>query len=73
MLGLQTTAGVTPAIVARLQSAVAKILREPEMTERMITLGIHLQEDGTASYARFMKDDLERYRSVVEAIHMQVK
>jgi hypothetical protein len=36
-------------------------------------LGIHLQEDGTASYARFMKDDLERYRSVVEAIHMQVK
>jgi tripartite-type tricarboxylate transporter receptor subunit TctC len=73
MLGLQTTAGVTPAIVVRLQSAVAKILREPEMTERMITLGIHLQEDGTASYARFMKDDLERYRSVVEAIHMQVK
>lgn len=73
MLGLQTTAGVTPAIVARLQSAVAKILREPEMTERMVTLGIHLQENGTASYARFMKDDLERYRSVVEAIHMQVK
>src|SRR5271170_5728573 len=58
MLGLQTTAGVTAAIVARLQSAVAKILREPEMTERMVTLGIHLQEDGTASYARFIKGDL---------------
>ena len=34
MLGLQTSAGVPPAIVAKLQSAVAKILREPEMAQR---------------------------------------
>ena len=43
------------------------------MTERMVTLGIHLRENGTASYAQFMKDDLERYRSVVQAIHMEAK
>ncbi len=73
MLGLQSSAGVPPAIVARLQSAVAKILREPEMAQRMITLGIHLQENGTASYAQFMKDDLERYTAVVNAFHLQSK
>jgi tripartite-type tricarboxylate transporter receptor subunit TctC len=73
VLGLQSSAGVPQGIVARLQSAVAKILREPEMTERMVTFGIHLQEDGTASYAQFMKDDLERYTRVVNAVRLQAK
>jgi tripartite-type tricarboxylate transporter receptor subunit TctC len=73
VLGLQSVAGVPPAIVARLQSAVAKILREPAMAERMTTLGIHLQENGTAAYAQFMKDDLERYKRVVAAVHLQGK
>jgi tripartite-type tricarboxylate transporter receptor subunit TctC len=73
MLGLQTSAGVPPAIVARLQSAVAKILREPAMAERMVTLGIHMQENGTASYAKFMTDDLERYTKVVDEFHLQIK
>jgi tripartite-type tricarboxylate transporter receptor subunit TctC len=71
ILGLQSSAGVAPAIVARLQSAVAKILREPEIAERMITLGIHLKENGTGAYAQFMRDDIERYTSVVETLHLR--
>ena len=39
-LGLQSSAGVPPTIVAKLQSAVAKILREPDIAERLKTLGI---------------------------------
>jgi hypothetical protein len=31
---------VPPTIVAKLQSAVAKILREPDIAERLKTLGI---------------------------------
>jgi tripartite-type tricarboxylate transporter receptor subunit TctC len=73
MLGLQSSAGVPPAIVARLQSATAKILREPELAARMVTLGIHLQENGTAAYAKFMQDDLDRYTKVVNEFHLQIK
>jgi len=73
MLGLQSSAGVPPAIVARLQSAVAKILREPEMAERMKTLGIHMAENGTAAYAKFMQDDLDRYTKIVNEFHLQIK
>ena len=40
VLGLQSWAGVPPTIVAKLQSAVAKILREPDIAERLKTLGI---------------------------------
>jgi tripartite-type tricarboxylate transporter receptor subunit TctC len=73
MLGLQSSAGVSPAIVAKLQGAVAKILREPEMAERMKTLGIHMAENGTAAYAKFMQDDLKRYSDVVNEFHLQIK
>jgi len=71
MLGLQAPAGVSPAIAARLQSAIAKILREPEMAKRMVTLGLDLQENGTDNYARFMKDDLERFTGVVKRLNLQ--
>jgi tripartite-type tricarboxylate transporter receptor subunit TctC len=73
MLGLQAPAGLASDVVARLQQAVAKILREPAMAERMTTLGIHMAENGTAAYARFMAEDLDRYAKVVEAYHLQIK
>ena len=73
VLGLQSSAGVPAPIVAKLQAAVAKVLREPEIAERLKTLGIHLAENGTAAYAKFMQDDLDRYTKVVEEFHLQIK
>jgi len=73
MLGLQSAASTPSAIVAKLQSAVAKILREPEVAERMKTLGIHMAENGTAAYAKLMEDELDRYTKVVEEFHLQIK
>jgi len=55
------------------QSAVAKILRAPEIADRLKTLGIHLAENGTAAYAKFMQDDLDRYTKVVKEFHLQIK
>jgi tripartite-type tricarboxylate transporter receptor subunit TctC len=73
MIGLQAPAGTPAPIVARLQAAVAKALREPGMAERMTTLGIELQENGTAHYTQFIKDDLDRYRTEVRKLNLQVK
>jgi tripartite-type tricarboxylate transporter receptor subunit TctC len=73
MLGLQGPAGMSPKVVERLQSAVAKIMREPAMVERMAILGMNLQEDGTANYARFMKDDLDRYAKVIDRLGLKGK
>jgi tripartite-type tricarboxylate transporter receptor subunit TctC len=71
MIGLLGPAGMPPAIVVRLQSAVAKILRE--IAARLVTLGIHMEENGTASYVKFLHDDLARYTTVVNAVHLQMK
>ena len=73
MLGLQFPAGVEPAIVARLQGAVAKILREPAVAERMVTFGIHLAENGTEAYAKYMHEDLVHYAAVVDEFHLRIK
>ena len=73
MIGLFGPAGMPPPTVARLQAAVAKIMREPDIAQRLVTLGIHMEENGTASYVKFLQDDLTRYSTVVNAVHLQMK
>lgn len=73
MLGLQGPAGMSPKAVEKLQAAVAKVIREPAMTERMAILGMNLQENGTASYVKFMQDDLERYAKVIDRLGLKHK
>jgi tripartite-type tricarboxylate transporter receptor subunit TctC len=67
VIGLQAPAGTPREIVARLQSAAAKALRERDMAERMANLAMELRENGTEHYVRFVKDDLERYTAAVKA------
>ena len=73
MLGLQAPAGMSPKAVERLQAAIAKIMREPAMAERMETLGMDLQENGTVNYTRFMHDDLELYAKVIDRLGLSRK
>ncbi|RKE67565.1 Bug family tripartite tricarboxylate transporter substrate binding protein [Pseudorhodoplanes sinuspersici] len=70
MIGLQASAGLPAPIVARIQAAAAKALREPDVTERMLALGIDLQENGTAQYRTFMQDDLVRYSEAVKRLKL---
>ena len=66
-IGLQAPAGLSRDIVARLQAAVAKALREKDTAERMSNLGMELAENGTEHYTRFARDDIERYAAAVKA------
>jgi tripartite-type tricarboxylate transporter receptor subunit TctC len=73
VIGLQAPAGAPHEVVTRLQSAVAKILREREIAERMTNLGMELRENGTESYVRFMKEDMARYAQAVKAAGIHVE
>jgi tripartite-type tricarboxylate transporter receptor subunit TctC len=70
MIGLQAPAGLPQPVVVRLQAATAKALREPDVAERMVTLGIEMQENGTAEYVQFMRDDLARYADAVKRLNL---
>jgi len=71
VIGLQAPAGTPREIVARLQAATAKALREKDVAERMHHLGMELMENGTEHYARFLREDLERYAMAVKAAGMK--
>jgi tripartite-type tricarboxylate transporter receptor subunit TctC len=72
MMGLQMSAGAPRDLVARLQAAVAKALREPDMVDRMAVLGMDLHENGTEDYVKFMKDDIDRYRTAIRDFKLQI-
>lgn len=67
VIGLQSPAGLPRDIGARLQGAVAKALREPDVATRMANLAMELRENGTEHYVRFVKEDLDRYAAAVKA------
>jgi hypothetical protein len=48
-------------------------MRESAMAERMVQLGMVMQENGTAHYRQFMKDDMERYAAAVQKLNLQIK
>jgi tripartite-type tricarboxylate transporter receptor subunit TctC len=72
VMGLYTPAGTPPAIVARLQAEVAKVLREPDMAARMEQLGMILEERGTENYLEFIKRDTARYADIVRKLNITI-
>ena len=72
-IGLLGPAGLRTGIVTQLQSAVAKTLREPDIVERMNALGMQMQENGTADYEQFVKDDVARYSGLVKRLGIQIQ
>jgi len=73
MIGLQAPAGASPRIVARIQVEAAKAMRDPAMVDRITQLGMVMQENGTAHYVQFMKDDVERYATIVRKLNLQIQ
>lgn len=66
VIGMQGPAGMSPAIVQRLQAAAARALREPDVSERMERLAMVLRENGTADYERHITADLRRYAEAIK-------
>ena len=66
MIGLIAPAGTSRDIVARLQRAAAKALREPDVAERMANLGMELIENGTEDFERRVRSDIVRYAEAVK-------
>ena len=73
MLGLLAPAGAPAAVVATLQTQVAKALRDPKLAERMVQLGVVMQENGTAHYQKFLRQDYDRYAAIVRKLNLQIR
>lgn len=63
--GIVAPAGTNPEIVKRLNAEVGKILRLPEVTKQMQTLGAETQASAPADFARFVDEEVKKWSRVV--------
>jgi tripartite-type tricarboxylate transporter receptor subunit TctC len=63
--GVLAPAGTPPEIVARINSALAKSMRTPEMTERLAALGAEPEATTPEEYAARIRADTQKWTRVI--------
>jgi tripartite-type tricarboxylate transporter receptor subunit TctC len=66
--GLCTPAGVPEPILARLETDLLAVMEEPELRNRILLGGSIPRRMGRVEFARFMSEETERWRGVVQAV-----
>jgi tripartite-type tricarboxylate transporter receptor subunit TctC len=66
--GLCTPAGVPEPILARLEATLGVVMEEPELRGRIITGGAVPRRMGRVDFARFMQEESDRWRVVIQAV-----
>lgn len=64
--GVLAPAGTPGAVIERLHSEFVKILRLPELRERLLTNGAETMGNSPAEFAAFLKAELERWARVIK-------
>jgi tripartite-type tricarboxylate transporter receptor subunit TctC len=67
-MGLAAPAGTPPAIVGRWQDAVAQLMRQPALRDKMITLGFDPMDQLSPNvFAAFIRADIDKWVPIVKA------
>jgi tripartite-type tricarboxylate transporter receptor subunit TctC len=65
-------AGTPPAIVERLHAEVAKILKQPDVQERLAKLGVEPSGMPPQQFAAFQASEIAKWAKVVKAANVKV-
>jgi tripartite-type tricarboxylate transporter receptor subunit TctC len=68
--GLFAPAGTAPEIVARLRDEVAKIVQQPDIRERIVTLGGEPVGNTPAEFAAIVRGDVAKWKGVAKAANI---
>jgi tripartite-type tricarboxylate transporter receptor subunit TctC len=71
--GVVAPARTPPEAVAALATAIEAVLKLPEIRERLLALGSQPAEGGAAAFARFLKDEEQKWPDVVRASGAKVQ
>ena len=66
-VGIMVTGGTPTPIIAKLNTSINEVLREPEFSKRFTALGYDMVGGTVAGFEAFLKEDMERYRKLVQA------
>ncbi|MDH4182457.1 MAG: tripartite tricarboxylate transporter substrate binding protein [Betaproteobacteria bacterium] len=68
--GLFAPAGTAPEIVVRLRDEVAKIVQQPDIRERIVTLGGEPVGNTPAEFAAIVRGDVAKWKGVAKAANI---
>lgn len=72
-LGLSAPAATPKDVIARLNTAIVKIVNTQEMREAIAKHGFEARSTTPEQYAAFIRNDIAKIASVVEATEMKVE
>jgi tripartite-type tricarboxylate transporter receptor subunit TctC len=64
--GIMAPAGTPPAVVAKLHAEIARILKLPDVQERMTGLGATVVAAGPAEFAAFLQNEIRKWDGVAK-------
>ena len=71
--GILAPAGTPPAVIARLNSEVVRVLRLPEIIDRMAAQGVDVIGNSPAEFAAFIKQDVVKYEKLVKSAGIKIE
>jgi tripartite-type tricarboxylate transporter receptor subunit TctC len=70
-LGVFAPAGTPAPVVAKIQAGFAAAAKDPELRDRMITLGMYPVASAPAEFAKFLDDDTRQWARVIREAKIQ--
>jgi len=71
MTGVFVPAGTPKTIVDMLQREIATIVKTPDISARLLDLGIVPEGDSSADFAKYVKAEVAKWKGVIEAAHIK--
>ena len=70
--GVFTTAGTPAAVLAKLHTAYAQALADPDVAKRLVDMGSNAKPLSSAQFAEMVKQELDKYKDLVKLPGAQV-
>jgi tripartite-type tricarboxylate transporter receptor subunit TctC len=71
--GVHVRAGTPPAIVEKLNRELNRVIKLPEIQERMIGLGLEPAGGSTEQFASFVREDTARWAKVIKDANVRAE
>jgi tripartite-type tricarboxylate transporter receptor subunit TctC len=73
VIGMFVPAGTPPEIVQRLNAALIKVLANPAVVERFAAQGAEMRPSSSEELAKFVREDLAKWRKVVQQTGLKLE
>jgi tripartite-type tricarboxylate transporter receptor subunit TctC len=70
--GLALPAGTPPVAIRQLYTEIAKIMRRPDVLERLSALGIQVTTPSPERFTEFVLSEIKRYRELVRSANIEI-